>query len=56
MSDKLRQLKNLSDKNSTQIKKVPYCHSHAHGNHLFSTTTSFFKKSIHIKCNSWQIT
>ena len=32
MSDKLRQLKNLSDKNSTQIKKVPYCHSHAHGN------------------------
>lgn len=31
MSDKLRQLQNLSDKNSTQIKKVPLCHSHAHG-------------------------
>lgn len=30
MSDKLRQLMNLSDKNSTQIKKVPSCHSHAH--------------------------
>lgn len=36
MSDKLRQLKNLSDKNGTQIKKVPSCHSHAHSNHLFS--------------------
>ena len=46
MSDKLRQLKNLSDKNSTQIKKVPYCHSHAHSNHLFSISTGFFKKSI----------
>lgn len=30
MSDKLRQLKNLSDKKGTQIKKVPLCHSHAH--------------------------
>ena len=30
MSDKLRQLKNLSDRNITQIKKVPICHSHAH--------------------------
>ena len=56
MSDKLRQLKNLSDKNSTQIKKVPYCHSHAHCNHLFPATTSFLKKAIHIKSNSWQIT
>lgn len=36
MSDKLRQLMNLSDKNITQIKKVPSCHSHAHRNHLFS--------------------
>lgn len=55
MSDKLRQLQNLSDKNSTQIKKVPLCHSHAHCNHLFSTTTSFLKKAIHIKSNSRQI-
>ena len=31
MSDKLRQLSNLSDKYGTQIKKVPYSHSHAHG-------------------------
>ena len=36
MSDKLRQLSNLSDKYGTQIKKVPYSHSHAHSNHLFS--------------------
>ena len=56
MSDKLRQLKNLSDKNSTQIKKLPLCHSHAHCNHLFPATTSFLKKAIHIKSNSWQIT
>ena len=55
MSDKLRQIKNLSDINIAQIKKVPFCHSHAHCNHLFSATTSFFKKAIHIKCNSWKI-
>lgn len=36
MSDKLRQLKNLSDKKGTQIKKLQLCHSHAHGNHLFT--------------------
>ena len=30
MSDKLRQLQNLSDKCGTQIKKVQYCYSHAH--------------------------
>ena len=55
MSDKLRQIKNLSNINIVQIKKVPFCHSHAHCNHLFSATTSFFKKAIHIKCNSWKI-
>ena len=52
MSDKLRQLQNLSDSYSTQIKKVPLCHSHAHGYHLFTSTATFFKKAIHIKSNS----
>lgn len=70
MSDKLRQLKTLSDKEylnnitnfkhlsnnkNAQIKKLPLCHSHAHCNHLFSTTTCFFEKTIHIKCYSRQI-
>lgn len=53
---KLRQLNNLSDKDATQKNLLPLCHSHAHCNHLFSTTTSLFKKSIHIKSNSRQIT
>lgn len=56
MSDKLRQLQNLSDKYDTQIKKVPYCHSHAHSNHLFTSTATSFEKAIHIKSNSRQIT
>ena len=70
ISNKLRQFRNLSDKEylnkiensnhlsnnkNAQIKKLQLCHSHAHRNHLFSTTTCFFKKSIHIKCNSRQI-
>ncbi len=55
MSNKLRQLKNLSDKNSTQIKKVPLCHSHAHCDHLFSCAATFFEKAIHVKSNSRQI-
>lgn len=71
MSDKLRQLQNLSDKENlnkiadsnnlsnyktAQTKKLQLCHSHAHGNHLFTCTTTFFKKAIHIKSNSRQIT
>lgn len=56
ISDKLRQLKNSSDKNNAQIKKVPLCHSHAHGNHLFSISTCFFKTFIHIKSNTRKIT
>ena len=56
MSDKLRQLSNLSDKYGTQIKKVPYSHSHAHSNHLFTSTTTFLKKTVHIKSNSRQVT
>ena len=56
MSDKLRQLQNLSDSYSTQIKKVPLCHSHAHGNHLFTSTATLFKKAIHIKSNSRKVT
>lgn len=55
MSNKLRQLKNLSDKNSTQIKKVPLCHSHAHCDHLFPCAATFFEKAIHVKSNSRQI-
>ena len=31
ITSKLRQLQNLSDRYGTQIKKVPYSHSHAHG-------------------------
>lgn len=46
MSDKLRQLQNLSNKYGTQIKKVPYCHSHAHGKCLFSSGASFFEVVI----------
>lgn len=56
MSDKLRQLQNLSDRYGTQIKKVPYSHSHAHGNHLFTSTATLFKKAIHIKGNPRKIT
>ena len=67
MSDKLRQLKTLSDKEylnnitnfkhlsnnkNAQIKKLPLCHSHTHSYCLFSITTTFLKKSIHIKGNS----
>ena len=67
MSDKLRQLKDLSDKEklskisslnnlsnykTAQIKKLQLCHSHTHCNHLFSTTTCFFEKAIHIKSYS----
>lgn len=55
MSNKLRQLQNLSDRYGTQIKKVPYSHSHAHGNHLFTSTTTFFKKSVHVKSNPRKI-
>jgi len=70
ISDKLRQLNNLSDKEklnkianlnylsndkTTQIKKLQLCHSHAHSNHLFTRTATFFKKSIHIKSNSRKI-
>lgn len=55
ITSKLRQLQNLSDKNSTQIKKVPLCHSHAHSYHLLSSATCLFKKFIHIKSYSWQI-
>ena len=70
MSDKLRQLKNLSDKENlnkiaelnnlsnyktAQIKKLQLCYSHAHGYHLFSSTTAFFEQTIHIKSNSGKI-
>ena len=49
MYDKLRQLRIRND-------KVPLCHSHAHSNHLFSTATCFFEKSIHIESYSRKIT
>lgn len=67
MSNKLRQLQNLSGKENlnkianlnnlsnyktAQTKKLQLCHSHAHSYHLFSITTSLFKKFIHIKSNS----
>ena len=42
MSDKLRKLQNLSDRYGTQIKKLPYSHSHAHGNHLFTVYNNTF--------------
>lgn len=50
---KLRQFSQLNGNKVADFKNLPLCHSHAHGNHLFTTTTSFFKKSIHIKCYSW---
>ncbi len=71
ISDKLRQFKNLSDKEylnkiansnhlsnnrNAQIKKIQLCHSHAHGDHLFTCATAFFKETIHIKSNSRKIT
>lgn len=56
ITSKLRQLQNLSDRYGTQIKKVPYSHSHAHGNHLFTSATALFKKTIHIKSNTREIT
>ena len=67
MSNKLRQHQNLSDKEklnkiadsnnlsnhkTAQIKKLQLCHSHAHSNHLFTSTTTFLKETIHIKSNS----
>lgn len=57
VSDKLRQFKNLSDKEylnkianlnhlsnnrTAQIKKLQICHSHAHGNHLFTVCNNTF--------------
>ena len=53
---KLRQVSPLKENKVADLKNLPLCHSHAHGNHLFSTATSLFKKTIHIKRNSWQIT
>lgn len=49
---KLRQVSQIKKNKVADLKNLPLCHSHAHGNHLFSTTTSFFEKAIHIKCNS----
>ena len=50
---KLRQISRLKENKVADLKNLPLCHSHAHGNHLFSCTTCFFKKFIHIKCYSW---
>ena len=50
---KLRQVSQIKKNKVADLKNLPLCHSHTHRNHLFSTATSFFKKAIHIKCNSW---
>ncbi len=55
LPSKLRQLNTLSNKYGTQKNLLPLCYSHAHGYHLFPTTASLFKKAIHIKSNSRQI-
>lgn len=34
------------------LKKLQLCHSHAHGNHLFTSTATLFKKAVHIKGDS----
>ena len=52
---KLRQISQIKKSKVADLKNLPLCHSHAHGNHLFSTATSLFKKAIHIKSNSRQI-
>lgn len=52
---KLRQVSQLKKDKVTDFKNLPLCHSHTHGNHLFTRTTTFFKKAIHIKSNSRQI-
>lgn len=52
---KLRQISQLGCLRWTDYKKVPLCHSHAHGNHLLSCTTTLFKKAIQIKSNSRKI-
>lgn len=49
---KLRQFSQLKQNKVADLKNYPLCHSHAHSNHLFTCTTTFFKKSIHVECNS----
>ena len=50
---KLRQVIQIKKNKVADLKNLPLCHFHAHSNHLFSTTTSLFKKAIHIKSNPW---
>ena len=52
---KLRQVSQIKKNKVADLKNLPLCHSHAHGNYLFTTTTCFLKKFIHIKSNSRQI-
>ena len=50
---KLRQVSQIKKNKVADLKNLPLCHSHAHGNYLFATATCFFKEFIHIKSNSW---
>ncbi len=52
---KLRQVSQIKKNKVADLKNLPLCHSHTHSNHLFTRTTTFFKKAIHIKSNSRQI-
>lgn len=40
--NKIADLNHLSDDKTAQIKKLQLCHSHAHGNHLFTVCNSIF--------------
>ena len=53
---KPRQVGQIKENKVADFKKLPLCQSLAHGNHLFSSTRTFFKKSVHVKCNSRKIT
>ena len=54
-ANKLRQFSQLSKNKVADLKNLPLCHSHAHGNHLFTRSASLFKEVIQIKSNTRKI-